>query len=314
MAVSEFDFIASVARRFESLPDRGFDRIGDDCTCVEIGGGESLVISTDMLVEGIHFLRDASPAYDVGRKSLLVNLSDVAAMGARPVASMLSLSLPQDAVSEWAEEFMRGYYDESEKWGVALVGGDTTASSATIAINVVAMGRMATSDIKRRSDARIGDVICVSGRLGESAAGLRDILDGRVDTARARWHRRGNARIEAGAWLGGRREVHAMMDLSDGIASDLRHIMERSAVGAEVDMERIPTDVDIVTAVTGGEDYELLLTVAADAAESLLNDYFERFSSELYVVGRIVEASDGKIAWLDRGRRIDVDWRGFEHY
>lgn len=314
MAVSEFGFISSLAARFASLPDGGFDRIGDDCTAVEIGGGESLVMSTDMLVEGVHFLRGVSSAYEVGCKSLLVNLSDVAAMGARPAATMLSLSLPADASQQWAEEFMRGYYDESRRWGTALVGGDTTSSKSAITINVVAIGRMATACIKRRSDARVGDAICVSGKLGASAAGLRDIMNGDTDSERARLHRRGNARIEEGAWLGGRSEVHAMMDISDGIASDMRHIMECSGVGASISIESVPTDTDVETAVTGGEDYELLMTVAAEGCERLCRDYFERFGTELYVIGEVVEPSDGRIVWLDRGWRIDVDWRGFEHY
>ncbi len=179
MSNTEFGFISSVARLFADIPRGGFDAIGDDCTCIGIGGGESLVISTDMLVENVHFLRDASSPYELGCKSLLVNLSDVAAMGARPAASLLSLSLPRDATGVWAE----------------------------------------------------------------------------------------------GAWLGGRAEVHAMMDISDGIASDLRHIMECSGVGAEVHTECIPTDVDVETAVCGGEDYELLLTVDAGCCDKLREDY-----------------------------------------
>lgn len=312
--MTEFGFISSLAARFAGLPDGGFDRIGDDCTAIDIGGGESLVMSTDMLAEGVHFLREASSAYEVGCKSLLVNLSDVAAMGARPVATMLSLSLPADASQQWAEEFMCGYYDISKRWGVALAGGDTTSSKSTITINVVAVGRMATASVKRRSDARVGDVICVSGKLGASAAGLRDILNGMPDTACARLHRRGNARIEEGAWLGNRSEVHAMMDISDGIASDMRHIMECSEVGAAISIESVPTDTDVETAVTGGEDYELLMTVAAEGCERLRNDYFARFGEELHVIGKVVEPTNGRIVWLDRGRRVDVDWHGFEHY
>ena len=194
MSNTEFGFISSVARLFADIPRGGFDAIGDDCTCIGIGGGESLVISTDMLVENVHFLRDASSPYELGCKSLLVNLSDVAAMGARPAASLLSLSLPRDATGAWAEEFMRGYHDISKRWGVALVGGDTTSSEGGIAVNVVALGRCPTEYIKRRSDAVPGDAICVTGRLGASAAGLRDILAGMADTDYARCHRLGRAR------------------------------------------------------------------------------------------------------------------------
>lgn len=314
MSNTEFGFISSVARLFADIPRGGFDAIGDDCTCIGIGGGESLVISTDMLVENVHFLRDASSPYELGCKSLLVNLSDVAAMGARPAASLLSLSLPRDATGAWAEEFMRGYHDISKRWGVALVGGDTTSSEGGIAVNVVALGRCPTEYIKRRSDAVPGDAICVTGRLGASAAGLRDILAGMADTDYARCHRLGRARVDEGAWLGGRAEVHAMMDISDGIASDLRHIMECSGVGAEVHTECIPTDVDVETAVCGGEDYELMLTVDAGCSDKLREDYNARFGDELHVIGRIVGSADGRIVWLDNGRRIAPDWRGFEHY
>ena len=314
MSNTEFGFISSVARLFADIPRGGFDAIGDDCTCIGIGGGESLVISTDMLVENVHFLRDASSPYELGCKSLLVNLSDVAAMGARPAASLLSLSLPRDATGVWAEEFMRGYHDISKRCGVALVGGDTTSSEGGIAINVVALGRCPAGSVKRRSDAVPGDAICVTGRLGASAAGLRDILTGMADTDYARCHRLGRARGDEGAWLGGRAEVHAMMDISDGIASDLRHIMECSGVGAEVHTECIPTDVDVETAVCGGEDYELLLTVDAGCCDKLREDYNARFGDELHVIGRIVGSADGRIVWLDNGRRIAPDWRGFEHY
>ena len=235
-------------------------------------------------------------------------------MGARPAASLLSLSLPRDATGVWAEEFMRGYHDISKRCGVALVGGDTTSSEGGIAINVVALGRCPAGSVKRRSDAVPGDAICVTGRLGASAAGLRDILTGMADTDYARCHRLGRARVDEGAWLGGRAEVHAMMDISDGIASDLRHIMECSGVGAEVHTECIPTDVDVETAVCGGEDYELLLTVDAGCCDKLREDYNARFGDELHVIGRIVGSADGRIVWLDNGRRIAPDWRGFEHY
>lgn len=230
--MTEFGFIDRIKDLFATLPDNGFEGIGDDCAILPVGGGESLVFTTDMLAEGVHFLRAATSSRELGRKSLAVNLSDVASMGARPVATLLSLSLPDDATGTWAEEFMQGYRELSQEFGVTLAGGDTTRSAAGITINVTAIGRAADTHIKRRSGARPGDVIFTAGALGASGTGLRDILAGRYDTPAAAVHRNPRPQVAEGVWLGQRHEVHAMMDISDGLASDIRHIMERSGVGA----------------------------------------------------------------------------------
>ena len=161
-------------------------------------------------------------------------------MGARPVATLLSIALPADAADAWAAEFMLGYRELSEEFGVTLAGGDTTRSLSGVTINVTAIGRAADAHLKRRSDARPGDVIFAAGQLGASGAGLRDILAGRCDTPAAAVHRNPQPQVAEGIWLGSRPEVRAMMDLSDGLASDLRHILDRSGVGAEVAVERIP--------------------------------------------------------------------------
>ena len=260
--MTEFGFIDHIKELFAALPDNGFEGIGDDCAVLPVGEGESLVFTTDMLAEGVHFLRPATSPRELGRKSLAVNLSDVASMGARPVGTLLSLSLPADTAGTWAEEFMLGYRELSEAFGVTLAGGDTTRSAAGITINVTAIGRIADAHIKRRSGARPGDAILVAGELGLSGAGLRDILAGRYDTPAAAAHRNPQPQVAEGIWLGARPEIHAMMDLSDGLASDIRHIMERSGVGAAIDIGRIPLaqGADVETAACGGEDYKLLLT------------------------------------------------------
>ena len=238
--MTEFGFIDSIKTLFAPLPDNGFEGIGDDCAVLPVGGGESLVFTTDMLAEGVHFLRTATSARELGRKSLAVNLSDVAAMGARPVATLLSIALPADAADAWAAEFMLGYRELSEEFGVTLAGGDTTRSAAGITINVTAIGRIADAHIKRRSGARPGDAILVAGELGLSGAGLHDILAGRYDTPAAAAHRNPQPQVDEGIWLGARPEVHAMMDLSDGLASDLMQLCKASDCGARIYLERIP--------------------------------------------------------------------------
>lgn len=311
MKKSEFAFIGDIATMFGELPHHGFEPIGDDCTVVDMGE-DALVMTTDMLVEDVHFLRGASSAEEVGRKSLMVNLSDVAAMGAKPIATLLSLSLPESAQGEWSEAFMRGYYEASREAGVALVGGDTTASRDRIAINVVAIGRVPKSNIKRRSAAKVGDIIAVTGKLGTSSKGLVDIMFGDLNTIAAKHHRVAQARITEGIWLGAREEVHAMMDVSDGIASDIRHIMELSEVGAEIELKAIPTDYDIRYATTGGEDYELLLTIAPEAFESLAEEFATATGTTLTAIGRITDS--GELQWLDSGAPATIDLKGFTHF
>ena len=139
--MTEFGFIDQIRRLFAALPDNGFEGIGDDCAVLPLTDGEALVFTSDLLTEGVHFLRSATTARELGSKSLAVNLSDVAAMGVRPVATLLSIALPRDAAGSWALEFMEGYRALSASYGTPLVGGDTTRSESGITINVTAIGR-----------------------------------------------------------------------------------------------------------------------------------------------------------------------------
>jgi thiamine-monophosphate kinase len=309
--MGEFEFIETVRRAFAGIGDETIIGIGDDCAVIPLSdsSGEAFVVTTDMLVEGVHFLRDHISARELGAKSLAVNLSDIAAMGARPVASFLSIALPRECRGEWVDEFMAGYREMSERHCVKLAGGDTTGSLGAIAINEVAIGRAPLGHLKYRSGALPGDIIAVNGALGESAAGLKEILEQNRLASQAAGRPRGGAggdllcaeqsllaaihrnpipQVEEGAWLGERVEVHAMMDLSDGLASDLGHILKGSGVGAEIELTAIPTPVDVELAVTGGEDYKLLMTVAPEKFATLAADYKARFGATLYAVGRIL--------------------------
>lgn len=312
--MTEFGFIDRIARLFEGIPDNGFEGIGDDCAVLPVGKGESLVFTTDMLAEDVHFLRRATSARELGAKSLAVNLSDVAAMGARPVATLLSLSLPAGTTGSWAEEFMEGYRELSARFGVPLVGGDTTRSETGITIGVTAVGRAPDTHIKRRSAALPGDIVFAGGMLGASGTGLKDLLAGRYDTPAAAIHRNPLPQVEEGIWLGTRPEVHAMMDLSDGLASDIRHILDRSGVGAEIDTGRIPVaeGSDLRTAACGGEDYKLLFTAAASAADTLASDFRIRFGTAIHPIGRITARRE--LVWLHEGTPAPLDWKGFTHY
>lgn len=317
--MTEFGLIDHIRTLCEALPTAGFEGIGDDCAVLPVGHGEALVFTTDLLCEGVHFLRTATSPGELGGKALAVNLSDVASMGARPVATLLSLALPADATGEWAQAFTEGYCAASARYATALVGGDTTGSQSGITISVTAIGRAPLASLKRRSGAYIGDRIFTTGPLGGSAVGLRDLLAGRLDTPAAAMHRNPVPQIDEGVWLGERAEVHAMMDLSDGLGSDIRHIMEQSRVGAEIDLECVPRacGADLQAALCGGEDYQLLFTAEATQAERLCRDFELRFGRPLYDVGRITAVQSNaptQPVWMRNGIPQQMDFKGFEHF
>ena len=309
--LGEFGLIELIRERFASIPSHGCEGIGDDCAVLPLNTTESMVVTTDLLVEDIHFLRDRITPEQLGRKSLAVNLSDVAAMGAAPVASFLSLSLPPGVTGVWIDAFLAGYHALSTQFGVPLLGGDTTSARDRLTVSVTAIGRAENTQLKRRGDAKPGDRIFVTGYLGDSAQGLQDMLSGR-DTPFIALHNKPEPFVNEGIWLGGRNEVHAMMDISDGIASDLLHILQMSGVGAEVSLDMIPTNTPIELAVAGGEDYKLLLTADVGAAARLTEDYKAKFGEPLYEIGRIVAGEE--IRWLDCGNPVLLEYEGFAHF
>jgi len=317
----EFDFIESISEIFRSMPSNGFEGIGDDCAVLPIGGEEALVFTSDMLNEGVHFLTDKSTPFQIGYKSLMVNISDVAAMGAKPVATLLSLALPNDKFGEWSAEFMRGYKKASKKYGVKLIGGDTVGSKTGVCMSVTAIGRAPMANIKRRSAAKVGDVIMVTGKLGASAAGLRDVLAGKLSTRNAKIHLMSEAQVREGEWLGQQTSVHAMADISDGIASDLQHILDKSKRGAIISEQNIPIarGASFHDAICGGEDYQLIFTVDRRDAEGLAQRFEEQFGKPLYKIGRIVrpnydcydigiESESGEVMYSSAG------WGGYNHF
>ena len=316
----EFDFIADIRKMFARVPNNNFEGIGDDCAVLPMGD-EVLVFTSDMLNEGVHFLADKSTAYQIGYKSLMVNISDVVAMGAKPVATLLSLALPEERFGEWSADFMRGYHAASKKYGVKLVGGDTTKSESGVCVNVTAIGRAPKANVKRRSSAKVGDVVMVTGKLGGSAVGLRDVLSGKLTTRNAKIHLMPEARVKEGMWLGEQPEVRAMMDISDGIASDLQHILDESKKSAVVVEKSVPIakGATIADALCGGEDYELLLTVDRRKADELVQRFEAKFGKPLYNIGKIVKPNYDvyEIAIEQEGGDVlcsSAGWGGYRHF
>ena len=312
--------VVSLIRR--TVGDRRADvliGIGDDTALVRTPG--TLLLTTDLLVEDEDFRRHGHPARLLGRKALNVNLSDIAAMGGRPLHALVGLAVPGDVDESWLRQFMAGFRAAARESGVALVGGDLS-ESATIMIAVTVTGRAERP--VRRCGAKPGDGIFVSGTLGDAAGGLRLVEQGGI---------RGvvkavqplvaafldpRPRLELGALLARRRLASAMIDVSDGLSVDLAHICEESGVGAEVEAARVPISAALAhmavdplsLALNGGEDFELLFTVRPEKLDEV-----ERLARRhgLTRIGRVTAGR--KVMLVGPGKkRKALRARGFEHF
>lgn len=286
--MNEFEVIKKISGGLPEPPPEVLVPIGDDCAVLRLGD-KQWVAAADMLVSGHHFKEWASPE-DVGYKAVAVNVSDVAAMGGTPRFVLTSGGAPDP---ETTLRCLRGVMEACAAFGVYPLGGDTTRADA-LTVDVSILGELAGPPVLR-SGARVGDLLAVTGELGASAAGFLALEAGRDDFGRiARRHLRPEPRVGAGR-AAARLGVNAMIDLSDGLASDVRHVCERSGVGCRVDLDRLPVAEDTralagemdripeVLAATGGEDYELLVAAPEDVLAELARDV----EVPLTVVGEI---------------------------
>ena len=329
-SIGEFGLIEKViAPEFKELVNKHLTGIGDDCAIIPVSKNTSHLFTTDMLIENTHFLRNKIAPYQLGFKSLAVNLSDIAAMGGRPLASYLSIGLPKDMDVEWMEEFMRGYKDLSEDEDVPLLGGDTTSSQDTIVINVGVTGEIDNRRIKKRSGGRPGDILCLTGMIGDSAGGLQVILDGLPEDQTAKkmldQHLTPYPHVSEGLWLAQHEGVHAMMDVSDGIGSDLRHILKASNLQGFVELEKLPLSEELrqqagtygwnalEMAVSGGEDYVLLFSVAPDNLDQIAGEFEKEFSRPLYPIGYLQDG-ENRIAYLKDKQEVKNLRDGYSHF
>jgi len=293
--------------------------IGDDAALVK--APRSLLLTTDMLVEDEDFRRAVHPPRLLGRKALNVNLSDIAAMGGRPLHALVGMATPGDVEESWLREFMSGFRSAAREAGVALVGGDLS-QAGKIMISVTVTGE-ARSPVTR-SGARVGDGIFVSGTLGDAAQGFRLLEKGDL-----RGQGRGVGplikafldpvpRLELGPLLARRKLVSAMIDISDGLSVDLAHICEESGVGAEVEASWIPLSAalkrsskdPIDLALDGGEDFELLFTVRPDKLAAV-RKLASRF--KLTMIGRVTAGKKIFMVGSDKEKK-PLRAGGFEHF
>ena len=315
---SEFDLIGRYFARPTTTARIG---IGDDCALLDVRPGCSLAVSTDLLVEGTHFLAGAD-ARALGHKTLAVNLSDLAAMGARPRWATLALALPA-ADEDWLAAFSAGFFALAGQQGLELVGGDTTRGPRALCVTV--MGEVDAQRALRRDAGRPDDDVWVSGALGGAALGLAH-LQGRTSLTPAdaadcltRLHQP-QPRVELGLSLLGC--AHAAIDISDGFAADLGHVLARSGVGADIEVERLPAEPALARCadaglvrhclLAGGDDYELVFT-APQAARASVRAIGEALGLRLSRVGRLRERPGLRLCAAD-GTELQPDRTGFDHF
>lgn len=308
--------------------------IGDDTAVLALSPDAVLLATTDLVVEDIHFRRASATPRDIGWKAIAVNLSDIAAMGGVPRWALIAIALPASTPMEDVDEFYAGLEEAASPHRVVVVGGDTSASPAGWVINVTLLGEH-RGQPRLRSMARPGDAIAVTGSVGRSAAGLAVLESGRTSAWNAlgpmaldeliQSHLRPRARVSEGMFLASQPGVRAMMDCSDGLATDLGHICRESGVGATVRLDRLPVSAAVrqagraagrdpmAWATGGGEDYELLLTCGRDSADEIAAGLERATGTRLTVIGEVV-AGEPRIAWIGAlGEPVSIP-AGYEHF
>ncbi len=316
--MSEFNLIA---RYFTRATPGAVLGVGDDAALLRVGAGMELAVSTDMLVADTHFLPDADP-YLLGRKTLAVNLSDMAAMGATPRWATLALSLPQ-ADDAWLQKFSTGFFSIADEYRVELIGGDTTRGSLNMSVTI--MGEVPAGAALRRAGAQIGDDIWVSGRLGDAALALAH-MQGVVQLTDEEFKECAPAlhdpqpRVMLGLVLRG--IAHSAIDVSDGLLADLGHILESSGVGAEITYAKLPVSKVMAghlesplgqhCVLGGGDDYELCFTTPL-SQRAMVQGLETRINLPLTHVGAIVAGSTCKLRTTD-GTIMKFGKVGYDHF
>jgi len=328
--IGEFGFIKKISRGCLIRPDNIIKAIGDDAAAFTTAPDQLSLITTDLLVERVHFLRAAISGFDLGYKSLAVNLSDIAAMGGTAREAFVSIAIPDDCQLDYLEAIYSGIKELAAGFDVNVLGGDTTHSKKDLIINIVVQGIVSKEELLCRDAARPGDVIFSTGFLGDSKAGLHLILNEvAADTesleALLRAHRVPQPHLRQGRFLARQNGVHAAIDTSDGLSSDLAHIAEESRVGARLYAEKIPISPNLKDfcnrfgfdpidyALSGGEDYTLLCTIAPQNADKISSAFEKEFNRPLFAIGEITAKKQIEVVYPD-GKTKPLPPTGWDHF
>jgi thiamine-monophosphate kinase len=330
--IAELGEFGLIARITAGLPQSAgvIVGVGDDAAVLDIGCGELLVATCDAQVEDTHFrLRHTNP-HDIGQRALAVNLSDIAAMGARPRFALISLLMPPTLDIAVLDGIYEGLREEAAQFDVALVGGNIARNAERLIIDITLLGTGTRNMLLRRDSAKPGDAVMVTGSLGSAAAGLLVLEDEQLAAKIPSEKlvgvlaalRTPTPRVAAGQWLA-QHDVTTGVDVSDGLAADLSHICEASGVGAHIEAESLPIQPEVVTLATlagrepqdlalfGGEDYELVFTVPADRVDVLAHELFVATGVKATAIGTICEGS--AMTLLRQGKPSPLRSNGWDH-
>ena len=328
--IGEFGFIDKISRGCLIRPDNIIRAIGDDAAAFTVASDQVSLVTTDLLVERIHFIRKSISGFDLGHKSLAVNLSDIAAMGGEAREAFVSIGIPLTCPLDYLKAVYDGMKHLAAKFDVNILGGDTTRSEVDLIINVVVYGTVEKNRLLRRDTAKPGDIIFSTGYLGDSKAGLHLILnhlsvDSTKTKALYRAHVLPEPHLREGRFLAGQPGIRAAIDVSDGLSSDIGHITEQSEVGATLYAAQIPISDSLQTfcaaygfdpleyALGGGEDYVLLCTVAPQNADEIAHNFQRRFKRPLFRIGKTTAERRLEVVYANGTSRA-ISPRGWDHF
>jgi thiamine-monophosphate kinase len=326
---SEWDLIAALSREFGPAPPQVVVGIGDDCAALSLNGPDYLLWTVDTLVEGVHFDLAYTSLSQLGWKSLAVNLSDIAAMGGEPRFALLSLGWPPARDRTQALAVAAGLAQAAREYEVAIIGGDTVASPWGLSLSVTLTGQVPAAQMLRRSGARPGDLVFVTGPLGEAAAGLEILRRGLdlapdLKTPLIEAHLRPRPHLRAGRLLAREGLATALIDTSDGVATDLYHICQASGVGARIKDARVPVSPRVQAlaprlgrapldlALTGGEDYLLLFTCRPENGIRLPRAFSQAGLAAPLPLGHIVPGD--RVILEKAAGEMDISGQGYDHF
>jgi thiamine-monophosphate kinase len=301
--VGEFGLIERIARRVPAARDV-VEGIGDDCAVLKLSDA-TLLVSTDLFVEDVHFRECDCKPHDIGWKAAASSLSDIAAMGGEPRFALVSLSCPPAADLTMMEEMYSGLVDAISQHGAAIVGGDTTRSKNGLVIDVAVIGEPVNGRYLLRRGAQPNDALAVTGALGLSAAGLHALTHGHKAPTLIKHHFHPVPRIPEGQWLASHKAVHAMLDVSDGLLQDAAHLARASDLGISIDSTALPENPDLTAYASAhglgvndiilgsGEDYELAFAVDGERISGLVEEFANEFRTPLTVIGTFTDQWTG---------------------
>ena len=329
--LGEFGLLKKLSGQFKSTHPRVIKGIGDDTSVTVQDETKYLLCTTDTLVEDIHFSLKHTSSYNLGKKAVSISLSDIAAMGGAPTFLLTSIILPASTPVDFINLLYKGIKERADEFAVALVGGNTSASPEKIVITTIMLGEVPKDQVIFRKGASAGDVVYVTGRLGDSSLGLKIwkekddkiITDPFLKDAMLA-HIDPFPRVREGRKLAEKKLATSMIDISDGLISDLRHITEESMVGAKIWLDKIPISTalkrwlvdhpaDITLSLSGGEDYELLFT-APQANTHMIENLAKELGIPITQIGEIVPQEYGISVLDDKGGVFQPPSNGFEHW